>query len=49
MWHGLYVPADTPDEIVEKLTDALAVALDDQNVIDQMADLGTTPVPPRTR
>ena len=24
VWHGLYVPADTPDEIVEKLTDALA-------------------------
>jgi len=45
VWHGLYVPADTPDEIVEKLTDALAVALADQSVIDQFADLGTTPVP----
>ena len=44
VWHGLYVPADTPDEIVEKLTDALAVALADQNVIDKFADLGTTPV-----
>ena len=44
VWHGLYVPADTPDEIVQKLTDALKVALADQNVIDQMADLGTTPV-----
>ena len=44
VWHGLYVPADTPDEIVQKLTDALAVALTDQSVIDQMADLGTTPV-----
>lgn len=30
VWHGLYVPADTPDEIVQKLTDALAVALEDQ-------------------
>jgi tripartite-type tricarboxylate transporter receptor subunit TctC len=45
VWHGLYVPAETPDEVVEKLTDALAVALEDQGVIDQLADLGTTPVP----
>lgn len=45
MWHGLYVPAGTPDEIVQKLTDALAVALEDQGVIDQMAELGTAPVP----
>ena len=44
VWHGLYVPAETPDEVVEKLTDALQVALEDQTVIDQMADLGTTPV-----
>jgi tripartite-type tricarboxylate transporter receptor subunit TctC len=45
VWHGFYVPAETPDEIVEKLTSALQVALTDQNVIDQMAKLGTTPVP----
>ena len=45
VWHGFYVPADTPDEIVAKLTDALQVALEDQGVIDQMAKLGTTPVP----
>jgi tripartite-type tricarboxylate transporter receptor subunit TctC len=44
VWHGLYVPADTPDQIVQTLTDALKVALEDQNVIDQMGDLGTTPV-----
>ena len=46
VWHGLYVPADTPDDVVQKLTDALAAALQDQGVIDRMADLGTTPVPP---
>jgi len=45
VWHGLYVPAETPDAIVQKLTDALAVALEDQNVIDEMAKLGTAPVP----
>jgi len=45
VWHGLYVPADTPQEIVQKLSDALKVALADQGVIDQMAKLGTAPVP----
>src|ERR687898_711429 len=25
VWHGLYVPAETPDEVVQQLTDALAV------------------------
>ncbi len=45
VWHGLYVPAETPDEVVQKLTDALAAALQDQAVIDQMADLATAPVP----
>jgi tripartite-type tricarboxylate transporter receptor subunit TctC len=43
VWHGLYVPVETPDEIVEKLTAALQVALADQNVIDELAKLGTTP------
>ena len=45
VWHGLYVPADTPPEIVQKLSEALKVALADQGVIDQMAKLGTAPVP----
>ncbi|MEU8424102.1 tripartite tricarboxylate transporter substrate-binding protein [Micromonospora sp. NPDC048835] len=44
VWHGLYVPADTPKEIVQKLSEALQVALADQKVIDQMAKLGTAPV-----
>jgi putative tricarboxylic transport membrane protein len=45
VWHGLYVPAGTPQEIVQKLSDALKKALADQGVIDQMAKLGTAPVP----
>ncbi|SNS00259.1 Tripartite-type tricarboxylate transporter, receptor component TctC [Geodermatophilus pulveris] len=45
VWHGLYVPTETPDAIVEELTAALQVALTDQNVIDQLAELGATPVP----
>jgi tripartite-type tricarboxylate transporter receptor subunit TctC len=44
VWHGLYVPAETPDEVVQKLTDALKVALKDQGVIDRLAELGTEPV-----
>jgi tripartite-type tricarboxylate transporter receptor subunit TctC len=44
VWHGLYVPKGTPQEIVQKLSEALKVALADQGVIDQMAKLGTAPV-----
>lgn len=44
VWHGLYVPADTPPETVQKLSGALKTALADQAVIDQMAKLGTAPV-----
>ncbi len=44
VWHGLYVPADTPEEIVTALNGALVAALADQNVIDRMAELGTAPV-----
>jgi tripartite-type tricarboxylate transporter receptor subunit TctC len=45
VWHGLYVPAGTPPEVVQKLSGALATALADQAVVDQMAKLGTAPVP----
>ena len=44
VWHGLYVPKDTPDEIVQALSAALKSALKDQNVIDKFAGLGTVPV-----
>jgi tripartite-type tricarboxylate transporter receptor subunit TctC len=43
VWHGLYVPSETPDEIVQELNAALQVALKDQNVIDQLAELGSVP------
>jgi tripartite-type tricarboxylate transporter receptor subunit TctC len=45
VWHGLYAPKGTPQAIVEKLSEALKKALADQSVIDQMAKLGTAPVP----
>ncbi len=44
VWHGLYVPAETPDGIVEALNEALVDALGDQSVIDQLAELGAAPV-----
>jgi tripartite-type tricarboxylate transporter receptor subunit TctC len=44
VWHGLYVPAGTPADVVQKLSTALQAALADQAVIDQMAKLGTAPV-----
>ena len=44
VWHGLYVPAGTPEDVVQKLSGALQTALKDQKVIDRFAELGTTPV-----
>jgi tripartite-type tricarboxylate transporter receptor subunit TctC len=44
VWHGLYVPAGTPQEIVTALNEALKVALQDETVIERFAELGTTPV-----
>jgi tripartite-type tricarboxylate transporter receptor subunit TctC len=45
VWHGLYVPAGTPDEVVAKLSGALQTALQDPNVAERFAELGTAPVP----
>jgi tripartite-type tricarboxylate transporter receptor subunit TctC len=44
VWHGLYVPASTPDEIVTKLSDELKKALKDPTVVERFKALGTTPV-----
>ena len=45
VWHGLYAPAGTPQEILDKLSSALQVALQDPKVIERFAQLGTVPVP----
>jgi tripartite-type tricarboxylate transporter receptor subunit TctC len=45
IWHGLYAPAGTPEAIVNKLSEALKVALADPNVVERFAELGTEPVP----
>lgn len=44
VWHGLYAPAGTPDDVVQTLTDALQTALTDETVAARFAELGTTPV-----
>jgi tripartite-type tricarboxylate transporter receptor subunit TctC len=46
IWHGLYAPAGTPDDVVAKLSDALKAALADEHVVQRFAELGTAPVPP---
>lgn len=45
IWHGLYAPAGTPAEIVEKLNSALQVALKDQKIIDRFSSVGTSAFP----
>jgi tripartite-type tricarboxylate transporter receptor subunit TctC len=44
VWHGLYVPAETPEEVVTALNEALAAALQDEAVISRLNELGTAPV-----
>ena len=44
VWHALYAPAGTPEPIIKKLSSALQAALEDENVIDRFAELGTAPV-----
>jgi tripartite-type tricarboxylate transporter receptor subunit TctC len=41
----VYVPAKTPDDVVAKITDALATALTDQAVVTKLAELGAPPAP----
>jgi tripartite-type tricarboxylate transporter receptor subunit TctC len=45
VWHGLYAPKGTPQPAVAKLSTALQQALQDPNVKDRFAELGTAPVP----
>ena len=45
VWHGLYAPKGTPKPIVEKISAALRVALQDESVKQRFAELGTEPEP----
>jgi tripartite-type tricarboxylate transporter receptor subunit TctC len=44
VWHGLYAPAGTPKPVIDKLTNALQIALKDPTVKARFAELGTEPV-----
>ncbi len=44
VWHGLYAPKGTPKAVVDRLTNALKVALQDETVKQRFAELGTEPV-----
>lgn len=43
VWHGLYVPAGTPDDVVKKLTEALQAAISDTTVTARFKDMATRP------
>jgi tripartite-type tricarboxylate transporter receptor subunit TctC len=40
VWHGLWAPKGTPQEVMAKLLDAVHAALSDPNVKKRLADLG---------
>ena len=44
VWHGLYVPAGTPQEVIDALNAALVVALQDEGVVTELTELGAPPV-----
>jgi tripartite-type tricarboxylate transporter receptor subunit TctC len=46
VWHGLWVPKDTPKPIIAKLTAAVQAALADPMVRKRLADLGQDIPPP---
>ena len=40
-WNALFAPKGTPKAVVDKLTDALSKALDDEGVRKRLLDLGS--------
>lgn len=45
IWHGVYAPKGTPEDVVNRLSQSLKVALKDPTVVERFADLGTAPSP----
>jgi tripartite-type tricarboxylate transporter receptor subunit TctC len=45
VWHALYAPKNTPKAVIDRLNQALKVALKDKTVISRFAELGTEPEP----
>lgn len=42
-WFAIVAPRDTPDEIVEKFSDAIRIALEDPDLTQRMHQIGATP------
>lgn len=49
VWHGLYVPRETPRPVIERLNAALGAALSDPAITDRFAQMGTTAYPESQR
>ena len=49
VWFGLSAPKGTPGLVLDKLNQALGVALNDPDVVKRFADLGYDVVPPPMR
>ncbi|UXN59947.1 tripartite tricarboxylate transporter substrate binding protein BugD [Phyllobacterium zundukense] len=43
IWHGIYAPKGTPEEVTQKLSASLQKALKDPSIIARFAELGTVP------
>lgn len=43
VWHGVYAPKGTPEEVVEKLSSALQAAMDDATLKQRFAQIATIP------
>jgi tripartite-type tricarboxylate transporter receptor subunit TctC len=44
VWHGLYAPAGTPPEVIDRLSSALRAAIADEALTTRLRDLGGTTV-----
>jgi len=45
IWHGMYAPRGTPQPIIQRLNQALRVAIQDRAVVDRMNSLASPPEP----
>jgi tripartite-type tricarboxylate transporter receptor subunit TctC len=43
VWHGIYAPAGTPQEAIDRLQQALQSALADPDIAARLGELGTAP------
>ena len=48
-WYAIFLPKGTPVDIVRKLNDAIAIALDTPAVREKLKQVGIEPVPPQRR